>query len=185
MKFAWIDIVLFAGLCLAIVLGYRGGITKKLLNILALIAAIVIAAQLMRPIGDFLVENFFFSPHAGYISGFVFVVVGIMTATILLYKKYTRAGMAKAVSQGVGVVLGALEGAVVISLVLLMLKVFGFPASSTREDSLLYKPLVNFAPNFFDMLRPYLPGAGDVRQELARAFEKVDIFDVGIEVKKK
>jgi uncharacterized membrane protein required for colicin V production len=109
--------------------------------------------------------------------GFAAVVIAVMIVTILLYRRFGGTAMANSSSQFFGVLFGLLEGAIVISLVLLMLRLFGTPDRETRTASLLYRPLVNFVPKMFDLLQAYLPGASGFRTELSKTFEHYDIFE--------
>jgi uncharacterized membrane protein required for colicin V production len=177
MKFDTIDFFLLAGLGLAVYLGYRGGLTKKLLNILALIGSIVLATKLLPHLGSFLTDKVYLPEPYGDIVGFGSVIVVVMTAMILIYRRWASYRTSTMVSQVSGMILGAFEGALVISLVLLMLKVFDFPDKSSRSESLLYRPLVNVTPKMFDTLRAYLPGASDFKAEISKRFEKYHLFD--------
>ena len=178
MKYSYIDIFLYGGLVLAAYLGYRGGFTKKIFNLLALIASIVIATQLMEPVGSLISDAGLASPPTSYILGFALVNVVLMVTAILLFRRFGSSGVAKSTSQIFGVVLGVMEGAMIISLVLLALKMAEYPSKSTRDESLLYKPLVNFAPKTFDLLRSYLPGAASFKEELESKFHDWNIFDL-------
>ncbi len=177
MKFSYIDLFLYGGVVLSAYLGYRGGFTKKVFNLLALLGSIVIATQLMEPVGNGLIATGIFGDHLSYILGFALVVAAIMTLTITVYRRFGSTAVVKSSSQMFGVLLGVIEGCLLISLLLLALKVFDWPEKDTRSDSLLYKPLVNFAPKTLDVLRSYLPGAGEFREELLKTFKDVDIFD--------
>ena len=176
MRFSYIDIFLYGGIVIAAYLGYKGGVTKKIFNLLALLGSIVIATELMAPVGDVFIA-IGFGERLGYILGFALVVVAIMTGTIMLYHRFGKTSVAKSSSQLFGVVLGLIEGCLILSLLLLALKVFDFPARESRTDSMLYKPLVNFAPKTFDLLRSYLPGASDFKEELSKKFKEFDIFE--------
>ena len=177
MKFSYIDIFLYGGLLVGAYYGFRGGFVKKLFNLLALIASVVIATQLMEPVGDML-NGIGIPIPAAYVFGFALVNIVLMVIAILLYRRFGGSGVAKSTSQFLGVVVGIIEGSIVISLVLLALRVFEFPGKSTRDESLLYKPLVNAAPKTFDFLRSYLPGAGSFKEELDRTFHEWNIFDL-------
>ncbi len=178
MKFSYIDIFLYGGIVLGAYYGYRGGAVKKIFNLLALIASIVIATQLMEPVGDVLISMGLLSAPAGYIVGFALVVILLMVGAILVFRRFGGSGVAKSSSQLFGALLGVIEGSLIISLVLLAFKIYDYPGKTTRDDSLLYKPLVNAAPKTFDLLRSYLPGAGAFKEELERTFHQWNIFDL-------
>ena len=177
MKFDLIDVFLLGGLVFFLYRGYKGGVTKKLLNLLALIGSIVLATKLMHPVGKMLIDIFLISPLWGYLSGFALVVITIMGVTIFVYRRFEGNSIANKSSQFFGVIFGLFEGLIVISLVLLMLKLLDTPEKETREDSLLYKPMVNFVPKMFDLLKSYLPGASAFRRELSETFQEYNIFD--------
>jgi uncharacterized membrane protein required for colicin V production len=172
-----IDLLLVGGLGFAVYRGYQSGAAKKVFNVLALVGSIVLAAKLMHRIGGFFIDVLLLSPLWGYIFGFASVVVAVMLLTIYLFNRFGRTGMANSSSQFFGVLFGLLEGAIVISLVLLMLRLFGTPDRATRTESFLYRPLANFVPTMFDALQSYLPGASSFRSELSTTFEQYDIFD--------
>ena len=177
MRFHFIDILLFGGLVLGIFFGFRGGLTKKVFNILALIGSIVVATHLMAFVGGLYLDLIFSSPPVAYAFGFSTVIAVLMTGAILLYRKFASSEMANSTSQGLGMILGAFEGAMVTSLVLIMLKVLGTPESNARNSSLLYNPMANFVPKTFDLMKSYLPGASDFREELSKTFKDADIFE--------
>ena len=178
MRFSYIDFFLYGAIVIAAYLGYKGGITKKIFNLLALLASIVIAVQLMEPIGDALISSGIFSAPLAYIVGFALVNTGLMVLAIMLYRRFGKTSVGKSSSQLIGLILGVLEGCLVVSLLLLALKVFDFPSQSTRYDSMLYKPLVNFTPKTLDLLQSYLPGASSFRDELTSKFQQYNIFDL-------
>ena len=177
MKFDFIDIFLIGGLASAIYLGYRGGVVKKIFNILALIASVVIAANVMDPIGEFLANVVFIAEPFAHILGFGAVLLAIMATFILLFRKFSSSKVTKSTSQVIGMVLGLFEGIILTSLVLITLRIFDTPGESTRRDSLLYKPLAKAVPRLFDGLRPFLPGASVFREEFSKAFERYNVFD--------
>ncbi|MFN0158874.1 MAG: CvpA family protein [Bacteroidota bacterium] len=185
MNFDFIDIFLIAGLLIGAALGYRAGVMRKLLSLLALIGSIVLASHLMKSVGSFFTETVLLSEPTGSIVGFAVVVLVIMVGIILLYKNYASKGMPKIQSQVFGVILGMIETTIIISLLLLMFKLYDWPDKETRDNSLLYTPLIKATPVLFDELRPYFPGADGFRSELSRTFRKQNIFDEPVDKKKR
>ena len=177
MKFHFIDLLLFGALGVGIFLGFRGGLTKKIFNILALTGSIVAATYLMTFVGGVYHSVFFSSEAVSHVLGFMTVVGALMAGAILLYRKFSPSEIAKSTSQILGMVLGAFEGAMITSLLLIMLRALDTPGTDTRGSSLLYRPLANFLPKTFDMMKSYLPGASGFREELSRTFKDADIFE--------
>ncbi|HUI08799.1 MAG TPA: CvpA family protein [Bacteroidota bacterium] len=176
MKFSYLDIFLIAGLCLGGFLGYRGGLAKKLYNILILILAVIVASKLMTPVGHFFSDAGVLGETAAYAVGFALVMLAIMIPALLLYRRFGKTGGAKTTGNTIGLFLGVLEGAMVISFILIGLKVIDTPDADDRQASLLYKPLANFVPKTFELLQSYLPGAAEFKKQVQDKFRDLDIF---------
>jgi len=176
MRFSFLDIFMIAGLGLGGFLGYRGGLAKKLFNILMLLISVVVASRLMTPVGEFFSDAGVLDDTAAYAAGFALVMLVIMIPAILLYRRFGKTGAAKTGGNTVGVFLGVLEGAMVISFVLLGMRVFDFPDQDDRQASLLYKPLYRFVPKTFDLIQSYFPGAAEFKKQVSTRFKDLDVF---------
>jgi len=176
MKFSYLDIFLIAGLCLGGFLGYRGGLAKKLYNILLLLISVVVASKLMTPVGDFFSDAGVLTDTAAYAVGFGLVMLAIMIPAIFLYRRFGKTGAAKTTGNTIGVFLGVLEAALITSFVLIGLKVIDTPEEDDRRASLLYRPLSNFVPRTFELLQSYLPGAAEFKKQVHDKFRDLDIF---------
>jgi uncharacterized membrane protein required for colicin V production len=178
MRFSYLDILMIAGLALGGFLGYRGGLAKKLFNVLMLLLSVVVAAKLMTPVGDFFLDAGMFGEKTAYAVGFAIVMVAIMVTALLLYRRFGKStgGAATAAGNTVGVILGVLEGAMLISFILLGLRVVDSPEQDDRQESLLYKPLFNFVPKTLDLLQSYFPGASEFKQQVSTKFKDLEIF---------
>jgi uncharacterized membrane protein required for colicin V production len=100
----------------------------------------------------------------------------IMIPAILLYRRFGKTSAAKTTGNTVGVFLGVLEGAMVISFILLGMRVFDEPDAEDRQASLLYRPLCNFVPKTFDLLQSYFPGASEFKKQISNKFKDLDVF---------
>jgi uncharacterized membrane protein required for colicin V production len=176
MRFSFLDIFMIAGVGLGGYLGYRGGLAKKLFNILMLLISVVIASKFMTPVGDFFLEAGVLGDPAAYAAGFALVMLLIMIPAILLYRKFGKTSAAKTTGNTVGAFLGVLEGAMVISFILLGMRVFDEPDQEDRQASLLYRPLCNFVPRTFVFLQSYFPGASEFKEQISRKFKDFDVF---------
>ena len=176
MRFSYLDIFMIGGLALGGYLGYRGGLAKKLFNILMLLFAVVAASELMTPIGDYLIDAGMFGDTTAYAVAFALVMLVIMVPARLLYRKVGNTGAAKTGGNTVGIVRGVLEGAMVISFILLGMRVFDAPEQEDRQQSLLYKPLFNFVPRTFDLLQSYFPGASEFKKQITTKFKDLEVF---------
>jgi uncharacterized membrane protein required for colicin V production len=166
MKFNYLDAILLAGLLLGGYFGYRLGPLKKTITIGALIAGLIVGFRTMVPIGNVLAMTGLSLPAAAA-TAFVVVVAAVLACVIVLLRKFGKPGSSKAPGKIAATVLGTLEAALALSAILLVLKLNDTPRASTRENSLLYRPLVNLLPVGFDSLRQLLPGESEMRDEFS------------------
>jgi membrane protein required for colicin V production len=175
MKFASIDIFILAALGLAGFLGHRGGMTRKLFNLLMLLIAVVVGAKFMKPVGAFFSEPGIFSERTAVAVGFGLIFAAIFIPSLILYHKFGKTGLGKTSTSIIGVFLGMLEGALLLSFLFLALALFDMPDKETREDSLLYPPVSKFVPKSLELLKGYLPGARELRDEIARQLKDAEV----------
>lgn len=168
----FIDVFLLAGIAGAGYLGYRGGLAKKLFNLLMLIVAILLATKFAGPIAQIFLDAGMLEDAAAYVVGFGIVVLAVVIPSILLYRKFGKSKMGKSWSTAAGATLGVIEGIMIMSFILLGLKILDIPDNGTRSGSLLYRPMVNFIPKTFDLLQSRLPGATEFKEELSRRFKE-------------
>ena len=177
MRFSYIDVFLLLALGLGAFLGYRGGLAKKLFNLLMLLVSVVIAARYMHTVGRFFSDAGVMNEIASYVLAFALIMIAIMLPALLLYRRFGKSDAhVKTGTAAVGAVLGFIEGAMLISFVLIGLRLLDIPDEDTRQESLLYRPMVRFVPKTFEFLESYFPGASDFKAELELRFKGVDIF---------
>ncbi len=179
----FIDIFIVLGFMLAAFLGYRGGFTKKIFDLLVLIGSIILGVVLMDPLGT-LFEDIGLSPPWCFLVAIAFVIIGLTVAAYFFHKKFGGHQVAKSASQFFGVLLGLFEGGMIISICLIALRVAEVPSEETRSGSVLYKPVFNMAPKTFETLRSYLPGAGDFQDELNDKFKDLHLGNLPDTIKK-
>jgi uncharacterized membrane protein required for colicin V production len=177
MRFDIIDVFLLAALGLSSYLGYRGGLAKKLFNLLMLLFAVVIASRFMHTVGRFFADAGVMGETVSYVVSFTLIMLAIMVPSLLLYHRFGKSeGTIKTGTAAVGAVLGLIEGAMIVSFLLIGLKILDIPDEDTRQASLLYRPLVRFVPKSFELLESYFPGAAEFRKELELRFKNANLF---------
>jgi membrane protein required for colicin V production len=175
MKFAPFDIFLIAVLGVAGFLGHRGGMTKKLFNLLMLVVGVGVGAKLMKPVGAFFSEPGILSEKAAVAVGFGIVFVLIFVPALILYHRFGKTGLGKTSTSVIGIILGMIEGAILLSFFLLGLALLDIPERETQDDSLLYRPISRIVPRTLDLLKGYLPGAQDLHDEIERQLKDGEI----------
>ena len=72
-----------------------------------------------------------------------------------------------------GLIIGLVEGGILLSLTVIFLSIyFHYPSGETRSDSLLYRPIKNFAPRIFDSINTFFPESEDFYQEIITSVKK-------------
>ncbi|RCK77290.1 MAG: hypothetical protein IGBAC_1599 [Ignavibacteriae bacterium] len=84
----------------------------------------------------------------------------------------TKSTILKLINRFAGAILGAVQGILIASLVLLVLKFGDIPSEETRNDSLLYKDIVNVTPKVFDFFLGVVPESKSFFEEVQKHLEK-------------
>jgi hypothetical protein len=167
MKFNLLDAILLAILILSAYLGYRGGPLKKGITFLVTLASIAVGFRLMHPLGSALAGLNLIPPGWCYVLVYALIVAGMLTLTLILYRRSGKKSTAQKPGKIFAAVLGVLEAAVLISTILLMLKLLNLPGAGARRGSILYRPMVNIAPWSFDAIRSVLPEGEKVQDDFS------------------
>ena len=104
---------------------------------------------------------------------FLIIVVGIMVAQAIVYKIAIKKLAEGTWNRVGGLIMGLVEGGIFLSLIVIFFSIyFHFPSSETRSDSVLYKPVKNFAPRIFDSVNTFFPESEDFYQEIMNSARK-------------
>lgn len=167
------DIILFAFLAIFMFAGWRKGLLRKLIALICLALSLVIATKYASTVGDELSNPLGLSPGAATTVSFLLIVGSIMLAQAIFYSL-----VIKKLGEGVwnkigGLVMGLLEGGILLSVTVIFLSIyFHYPSEETRSESILYKPLKNFAPRLFDSINTFFPESEDFYQEIMNSAKK-------------
>jgi hypothetical protein len=169
---SWLDLVIILVLAVGVFAGFTQGTIVYGLNVLALLVAFVVAAQLKGPILDLLAFWGAFTPEGRELLIFVLLFIGLSVAAwLVIYAAYrrTRLPIVKQIDEIVGAILGLLYVALFISLHLVVLDSYylggGEPVGWVAgyyegiNDSLIVQffresviPVAGF------VMRPFVPG---------------------------
>jgi membrane protein required for colicin V production len=141
-----IDIILIVALIAFAVHGFSKGLMNKLLSLGALIVGIVITARYSRRIALIMQGFLGTSEIVSGVIGIVLLFVLLFVVANLLGKLFKKITIFKVWDKFGGAIFGAVEGGILLSLILLFLALFSIPARGpSLERSYLYKPVKNFA----------------------------------------
>ncbi len=119
------DVVAFLFLVGWFILGYFQGLTRRVLGIIALLFAIVVAAQLRGALGDYLAGEWRSAPAeysdmVAFGALFVALWIALSVGIQLAYRPAPLLPRYPAVDELIGGVLGVLEGAILLVVLLLV-----------------------------------------------------------------
>ncbi len=165
-----LDIIFAVPLLWALYRGFRKGLIYMIASLAALLLGIIGAVKFHVAVGSVLSKWFEIQPdHLNMISfaiTFLLIVIAVHLAAFL-GDKLIKAVALNLVNRAAGMVFGLLVTAFVISVMLMPIdaanRTKAFISEDTIEGSLLYKPLIHFAPAVFpylkkDEFRKYFPG---------------------------
>ena len=168
-----VDIVIALVLLFFGFLGFWDGLVKKSFAIAALLIAIVAATKFMNPLGEFLITVSALRGDVALTVAFALIFVGIMVLERVIYGfREEKSGVFLISDKVAAIWLGFLEGAAVVSLVLVLLGIFEIPSAETQQRSFFYKRLVGFAPWIYDNIVGVLPQSNEFYDELGKNFER-------------
>ncbi|MBI4810748.1 MAG: CvpA family protein [Ignavibacteriales bacterium] len=169
------DILIFIGILLFVALGIKDGFFKKLYGIIGFLGGLIAATKLMSPLADILIDWFDFTRETSMILGFAIVFLFSIVVVNLLYRWFGHSGSEsiKFWSRITGGIIGAFQGMVAVSLILVMLDLFQIPGEETKNDSVLYEDTYQLAPTIFDYSTRWMPDSKMFFEEIKDVIESV------------
>jgi uncharacterized membrane protein required for colicin V production len=167
------DIILVLVLAIFMLAGWRKGLLRKLIALICLALSLVLATKFASTVGDEISGPLGLSSGAGTTVSFILIVCVIMISQAIFYRL-----VIKKLGEGLwnkigGLLMGLLEGGLLVSVTVIFLSIyFHYPSDETRSESLLYKPLKNFAPRLFDSINTFFPESEDFYQEIMNSVKK-------------
>jgi len=143
-------------------LGFRDASARKLVAIATVIAAMFLGQWLMHDVGTIFRDQLHVQPANAPVDAFLFIFFFLFFVQSILYRfltgNYKFGGI---VDRIIGVPLGLVEGAIVISVVIFIFTMQGPPSRKTLWDSRLYHPTASIAPRIMDMFSSVVTSAGE------------------------
>ena len=168
------DILILAGILVFVLLGLRDGLLKKIFGILGVLGGLILATKFMSNVADFIEPWFNFGQEALLILAFSGIYLAVVIVVNLFYRWFgeSESDTLKVWSRLSGGLLGALQGAVAVSLLLLMMNLFDLPSESAKKESALYDDVYQVAPKIFDYSTRWMPSSKKFFDELKNVLEK-------------
>lgn len=165
------DVILALVLAAFIVSGFTKGLVAKILSLAALVTGIVICAQYGKDIAVFLAGLTGLNEVVSGVVGVAAIFIILFILAKIVTRAFRKISIFRIWDKLGGAVLGFLEGALLLSLLLLFIARLGFQSEGPAlGKSYLYQPIKNFAPmvyrtfisrepsnSYFDKFFEYLP----------------------------
>ncbi len=171
------DILIMLGVLVFIVLGFRDGFFKKVFGILGFLGGLIFATKFMIPFGGYLATWLSLSDETSLILAFFLIFMFFIVVVNLFYRWFGTTGneTMKFWSRIAGGLLGAAQGAVAVSLILLMLSLLDIPDEDTKKDSAMYDSTYQLAPMVFDYTTKWMPSSKKFFEEVKGKIENIKI----------
>ena len=161
------DIGILLALAVFGFLGWRSGLMKKLFALVFLVIAIFVGAKYATAVSAAILSSFKLSGSVSAGAAFLIIVIGIMMIQSLLFSLLIKRMVDGIWNQIAGMLAGLFEGTLFVSVLLIFLSIsLQVPSQEVRENSILYKPLKNFAPQLFDRAMTMIPNSRDFYEEI-------------------
>jgi uncharacterized membrane protein required for colicin V production len=137
-----IDLGIFLGLFFFFIIGMLQGAIRRVLGIISILFAFLIAANLRDPFGRVLAENWTqFSPGYDHLLAFVIAfIAGAVASSVLIqgfYKRTEIYAKQPIVDDLIGGALGLIQGALLLLVVVVILNSFTLPTAQSGDVSFL------------------------------------------------
>ena len=161
------DYIIIGILLLFVYSGFVSGFVKKIVGIACLALALVLATKFSADVAESIFQPMGLEGRLAFFSSFLLIVIGIMLTQAIIYKVLVKDLVDNVWNRIGGMLLSLFEGSLMISIALIIISIyFKLPSNETKSDSVLYKPLKNFAPYVYDSLNTFLPESEDFYQQI-------------------
>jgi len=145
-----IDIILMIALVAFTVNGFSKGLISKVLSLGALLGGIIISAKFGKQFAAFVARTLGIGDMSSGIIAIACIFVGLFIIASILSRAFKKVAVMQLWDRIGGAVFGFLEGALILSLFLLLLAIFNIPSQGDSiNKSFSYKPIKNFAPMLY------------------------------------
>ena len=157
-----IDIIILIILVFFCIKGFFRGFIMEILTLLGLLLAYVIAIREMSSVASLLSQLFHLPTPVMNVLSFILIFLIVVLVCRLLagaLRKITRWVFLGWIDRGGGVLFGLFKGAMVASLLALMISLIPISEELEAEqnDSLLFRPIRSVAPAVFNFIKHTFP----------------------------
>ncbi len=152
-----VDLAFITVLAISVLIGLVRGVVREILSLVGLVAAIYCAVSFSEKLSKQYVLSFLENERISYIFTFVVIVVGVLFITTLVnlfFSQLLKASGLSLLNRLLGAVFGVLRGAVICSIVVMVL---GFVPGVKSQPWWLTSKMVPTFQNFTQFILKRLP----------------------------
>ncbi|MBI5214321.1 MAG: CvpA family protein [Ignavibacteriae bacterium] len=163
-----VDIFIIAGLIISIALGFKDGFFRKLYGVLGFLGGLSASLLLYPIVGDWFSAWFEFSTEISRILAFAAVFIVFIVSLNIIYRMLgtDKNKTIKTTSRFAGGFIGAFQGAVSVSLLLILFSRMEVIDEQAKNESLMYDKFIDFAPQVINYTMKWLPKTAEFIEEL-------------------
>jgi len=178
----YVDYTIIALVLIGFILGFKDGLVRKVIGVIGLVVAIVVAFQYSVTVGSFLSPIFDNEENlAEIVAGILIFLFIIFIFSVIKRIIHPADKVNKFLNQILGGLAGALQMLFFISGFLLFLNVFKYPAESTREASFLYTSVYNVIPTTVDFIIGEHSTASDFIRDFIEEKDSINLEEIEID----
>lgn len=149
----YIDYIIFAAAIIGFILGFKDGLIRKVIGLIGLVVAIILAYKFADDFGNILQPVFNKDEYfSNVIAGILIFLVTILISSIIKRLVHPSDKINLFINQFIGGIIGIIQIVFFLSGLFLFLKVFSFPDKNTGNNSLLYRSIYNLIPSSVDLV---------------------------------
>ncbi|MDZ7772724.1 MAG: CvpA family protein [Balneolaceae bacterium] len=172
-----IDLLILIPVLLTAYSGAVNGFVREIMGIAGLILAVFLTFSYMDPLARLIAP--WFTEGASWVPFLAGAAIFLATLAVVnliahLFSRFLEAVQLSALNRLAGGLFGAARGAILVSVVLLLLAGFNQPTQEVRQESATYAYAVQAAPMAFDAVAAIWPGARDFADTVQRTLEQYD-----------
>ena len=167
----WIDILIILLIAVPAFFGFRTGFIRRIFGIAGLILGFVLAVRFYDSLAGLLNKVIHISPMGINVMSFILIVLLVYGISIWLAKFMSDITKGShIIDRTLGLMLGALQGILLASILLFNLSLLNYPQQETRNSSLFYSRVYPLAPKVFQKILSFSPDL----EELYNIYKNVD-----------
>lgn len=178
----YVDYIIIAAIAVGFILGFKDGLVRKIIGVLGLIAAVLLAFSYSNEVGEFLAPVFDDEQNlAEIVGGILIFLTVILISSIIKRIIHPVDKVNKFINQILGGLTGTIQMVFFISGFLLFLNIFKVPNESVRSSSLLYTKMYSVVPTTIDLIVGDKSKATDFINTIIEKKDSIDLNEIEID----